>query len=277
MKTIRTFSNLAEAGFASSLLEAAGIKAFLADEQSYTIGYGQAGGGLRLQVEDEDVARAEHVLERGPDAAGDMPSESEMSADGESQFPLGLFAAGAFAFGVLAFAVFQFKEHRENAGMLSRDQTYETDSNGDGRADRFAVYRYDKIIEARQDRNFDGEPDVWEYYDGSGNIQRAEQDQNFDGTADEWSQYESNRAVSSKYDADFNGKADWFATYEDGVMARSEVIPNESGKVSRRFIYKKGVVTEEWVDEDRDGVFDYKMLHDPLGSVSERIPMNQEK
>ena len=40
MKTIRTYSNLSDAGFASSLLEAAGIKTLLADEQSFTIGYG---------------------------------------------------------------------------------------------------------------------------------------------------------------------------------------------------------------------------------------------
>ena len=235
------------------------------------------GGGLRLQVEEADVARAEHVLDRGPDAAGDMSAESEMSADGKSQFPLGVFAAGAFAFCVLAFVVFQIKERRGNAGILSRDQTYETDSNGDGRADRFAVYRYDKIVQARHDRNFDGKPDVWEYYDGSGNIQRVEEDQNFDGTADNWFQYENSRVVSSKYDADFNGKADWFATYEDGVMVRSEVIPNESGRVSRRFLHKNGVLTEEWVDENRDGVFDYKILQDPFGGMSEHIPVKQEK
>src|SRR5262245_51503271 len=34
MKTVKTFGNLADAGFAHSLLESAGIPAFIADEQS---------------------------------------------------------------------------------------------------------------------------------------------------------------------------------------------------------------------------------------------------
>ena len=38
MKTIRRFSNVAEVGFARSLLEAAGIHATLADEHVYTLG-----------------------------------------------------------------------------------------------------------------------------------------------------------------------------------------------------------------------------------------------
>ena len=277
MKTIRTFSNLSEAGFASSLLEASGIEALLADEQSYTIGYGQVAGGLRLQVEDADVERAERILDRGPDAAGDKPPESEASADAQGRIPLGVFAAGAFAFGVLAFAIFQIKEGRGQTAMLSRDQTYELDSNGDGRPDRFAVYRHDKVIESTSDRNFDGKPDVWEHYDGNGDIQRAEQDQNFDGAADEWFTYKNGIVASSKTDADFNGIADWFATFEHGVIVRSEAIPDESGKAARRQIFKNGDLTEEWVDENRDGVFDYKILHDPFGGMSEHLPMERAK
>lgn len=54
MKTVKTFANLSEAGFASSLLEAAGIPALLADEQSYLAIPGMATGGIRLQVEEEE-------------------------------------------------------------------------------------------------------------------------------------------------------------------------------------------------------------------------------
>ena len=64
MKTVKTFGNLAEAGFACSLLEASGICAALADEQSFLMTPGMVTGGIRLQVEDADCERALEVLDR---------------------------------------------------------------------------------------------------------------------------------------------------------------------------------------------------------------------
>jgi hypothetical protein len=42
VKTVKTFGNFSEAGFASSLLEAAGVRASLADEQSSLMTLGMA-------------------------------------------------------------------------------------------------------------------------------------------------------------------------------------------------------------------------------------------
>ena len=277
MKTIRTFSNLADAGFASSLLEAAGIKALLADEQSFTIGYNLTAMGLRLQVEDADVERAERVLENGPDAPVVEASTSEASADGRNGVPVGLFAAGALALGVLAFAVFQLKERRGKTGVFSHDQTYDYDCNRDGRADLFYVYRNGQILSTKSDRNFDGRVDQWDFFNSDGFPQEGQRDQNFDGQVDEWATYENGNVAGSKSDTDFNGLADYFVTYQNGVPVREDIIPNESGNVARRSVYKDGVVTEEWVDENRDGVFDYKILRDPFGGMSEHIPMERAK
>jgi hypothetical protein len=62
MTTIRNYLNPAEAGLAKSLLEAAGIPAFVADEDSTSSGYGTVLGGVRLQVQDADVERARQIL-----------------------------------------------------------------------------------------------------------------------------------------------------------------------------------------------------------------------
>lgn len=62
MKTVKTYTNLAEAGFAKSLLDAAGVPAFLAGEESYSLGYGIAAGALRLQAEDGDGTFAYKIL-----------------------------------------------------------------------------------------------------------------------------------------------------------------------------------------------------------------------
>ena len=277
MKTIRTFSNLSEAGFASSLLEAAGIKASLADEQSFSIGYGQVGGGLRLQVEDADAERAERVLDKGPDAAGDRPSEAETAADERGRIPLGVFAAVAVAFGVLAFAIYQVVEKRRAGGSASAEQKYEYDYNRDGRPDCFYFYRNNQIVRSEIDHNFDGRIDEKLFFDAEGKPQSAEMDKNLDGRPDEWLAYENGSVASSRSDSDFNGRADWFSSYKHGVLVRSEVIPNETGNVARRLEFHDGVLTEEWVDENRDGVFDYMILHDPFGGMSERIPIKRAK
>ncbi len=64
MKTIRRFSNLAEAGFARSLLEATGIRAFLTDEHAFTLGAQYAPWGIRLQVSEPDAERAQRILDQ---------------------------------------------------------------------------------------------------------------------------------------------------------------------------------------------------------------------
>jgi hypothetical protein len=59
----------AEAGLDKSLLEAEGIPAFVADESSAALGYGTVLGGVRLQVQDEDVDRAQQILGEQQEAA----------------------------------------------------------------------------------------------------------------------------------------------------------------------------------------------------------------
>jgi len=63
MVTVRQYINPSEAELDKTLLEDAGIPAFLADENSMWVGFGGVLGGVRLQVEDADLDRARRVLE----------------------------------------------------------------------------------------------------------------------------------------------------------------------------------------------------------------------
>jgi Putative prokaryotic signal transducing protein len=106
MTTLKSFSNLAEAGFASSLLEAAGIPTLLADEQSSLWSFGLA-IPIRLQVEEADVGVAREILEKGLQAAdgivaGPPVEELAETASGEGNMPVGLFVAAAVVFVVLS-------------------------------------------------------------------------------------------------------------------------------------------------------------------------------
>ena len=280
MKTIKTFGNLAEAGFACSLLEAAGIPAALADEESFQMVAGLGMQGIRLQVEDADCERALRVLAEGPagvDQAATVTPVSPDEAEPQRRIPVGPFLAAAAVLVLLVIVLRQAAENRRASRMEAADQTSETDENHDGRPDHFYIYRNGVIATAHIDRNADGKIDAWEFYDREGKIERMELDENFDGRPDVWIAYRNGVVVSAQFDTDYNGHPDWFATYENGIVVRMDCRPNESSVVVRREIYEHGVLREEWVDENQDGVFDYKILVDPFGARSERIPIHAAK
>ena len=62
MVTVRQYINPIELELDKTLLEEAGIPAFVADEYRQSLGYGGV-LGVRLQVEDADLDRARHVLD----------------------------------------------------------------------------------------------------------------------------------------------------------------------------------------------------------------------
>ena len=73
MKTVRTYGNSAEAGFAQSVLAAGGIDAVIADEYAGTLGLQFVPGGMRLQVPEEDAERALEILDAEAGVEGDSP------------------------------------------------------------------------------------------------------------------------------------------------------------------------------------------------------------
>jgi Putative prokaryotic signal transducing protein len=281
MTTVQTYGNLAEAGFAKSLLESAGIRAELADEHSYGLGYGPVVCELRLQVDEADLERARKVLAEGPDAlaspAIESPSvdrEDDLAPKG-SRFPAGIFVAGGIAFLVLLFAVSQFREKQRQ-----RDSTvhrYESDTNGDGKPDRFATYRRGVISSEIFDGNRDGKPDVWREYDSRGTPVRTTEDNNFDGRVDVWFDYQNGDLKSAQFDTDFNGVPDLTVEFKDQLPIRNIWKPNGSKNATRIEILVHGFRTEELVDSDGDGTMDYRIKYDAFANPSEHLPIEPGK
>ena len=80
MITIATYLNIMDAELAKSRLEDNGIQAFIADEASYSIGYGSVVGGVRLQVPGNEVERAKAMLSAKTTMV--LPYDPEMQDDG---------------------------------------------------------------------------------------------------------------------------------------------------------------------------------------------------
>lgn len=306
MKTIKIYLNSAEASFASSLLEAGGIRTLLNGEHSFGLTPGFASGGIRLQVADEDFEKALIILREGFDAAekasgsaeeasrgeasaGDVPPEMfedvppeafeaeapASSADtGDGKIPVGVFVAAVAVLAFLSFVLYQRSE-RERAAPVS--QTQSRDLDGDGTADCFYIYRYGALQREEIDRNRDRAVDQWNFFDSAGLVERGEADDNFDGRPDVWTAYRNGLVESWKRDVDFDGVPDLFGVCEHGQAVQSESRPGDSKIVVRRYFFKNDAVREELVDENRDGKFDYRIQWDPFGTPSERMPIDGAK
>ena len=85
LETVATFHDLTQAQGARAALEAEGISTELQDETTGSIDWGlmPALGGLRLQVRQEDVARALEIIEQLP--GEEMPGGSTSAAPPEDE------------------------------------------------------------------------------------------------------------------------------------------------------------------------------------------------
>jgi hypothetical protein len=124
----------------------------------------------------------------------------------------------------------------------------------------------------RIDRNRDGKTDEWAYYE-NGKLKRAEADDNFDGKCDSFWTYSNETMIHSSHDTDFNGIVDEICFYRYGVQERCEIRPNGSKVMVKKQIFKDGVLQEEFVDKDKDGKFDERIVYDFIGNPVKTIKL----
>lgn len=95
------------------------------------------------------------------------------------------------------------------------------DTNGDGAADVIRVFRImpnsassdgasnsRRIVCREADLNSDGVRDVMRVYDDQGRVAREQQDRDFDGRPDYWEYYENGRLIRTDEDANRDGRVD---------------------------------------------------------------------
>ena len=63
------------------------------------------------------------------------------------------------------------------------------------------------------DRNYDGVPDRFEYYNADGSVEHIETDTNYDGKVDEWVYYKNGVVEKAEKDTNADGKADTWMKY----------------------------------------------------------------
>lgn len=124
---------------------------------------------------------------------------------------------------------------RARYGNLSRDGfTVEPiDLNQDETPDQWTVKNSNTTQRIERDLNFDGQVDLWQYPDKSGNVTEEEMD------------------------LDMDGNVDVVLYYEDGVVTRKEMSVDFEGTFSIvKFYDKNGDLLRVERDEDGDGDID---------------------
>src|SRR5262249_653945 len=110
------------------------------------------------------------------------------------------------------------------------------DRHGDGRPGTWRHFDVrGQVTEVDVDTNFDGRPDVEEYYE-RGLLVRRESDRNFNGQADLIEEFdaETHARTRSIVDLDYDGTADLLLLFRDGQLVFSKRAPlAASGTIDR--------------------------------------------
>jgi hypothetical protein len=150
-----------------------------------------------------------------------------------------------------------------------KELTY--DHNRNGRIDTWTQMDGARPVLTRMDRDEDGIPDRWEYYDPAGKllkvgfsratagkpdawayssagpeqIDRIEISSTADETRiDRWERYApGNVMAEADEDTDRDGRPDKWETFADGVLATVAFDENRDGRPDRRLTYRQGSVT----------------------------------
>jgi hypothetical protein len=145
----------------------------------------------------------------------------------------------------------------------------------------------------KEDKNKDGKPDMWVYYDDNKKLVKMESDRNYDGNIDFWVSYGEKGQRRTEIDLNFDAKPDMHSYYQDGQRVKLEVDIDYDGKLDQINDYNKNGGLIKMQKADKNGrlvtVFDmtdrylsqqknsqnHKTYTKPLGK-SKALPKKQK-
>jgi len=84
-----------------------------------------------------------------------------------------------------------------------------------------------------EDKNKDGKPDLWIFYDDNNRPLKIENDRNFDDKLDLWIIYGEKGARVTQIDLNFDGRPDMYSYYRYGQRIKLEIDTDYDGKLDQ--------------------------------------------
>ena len=114
------------------------------------------------------------------------------------------------------------------------EETKTEDKNNDGKPDMWMYYDdTNRPTKIESDRNYDGKVDLWIIYGNKG-TRVTQIDMNFDGRPDMYSYYQYSQRIKLELDSDYDGKLDQVNEYRDGRVVKMQKA-NKDGKLETMF------------------------------------------
>ncbi|MFQ5513143.1 MAG: hypothetical protein ACE5FG_01805 [Myxococcota bacterium] len=112
------------------------------------------------------------------------------------------------------------------------------------------------------DRDGDGQPDLWAYYDGS-RLVREVLDDDHDGRADRVLHYEDGSVlVRSEEDLDHDGRMEAVSIFRDGELVRKRVDSDGNGESDQWSFFSGGDLIRQELDRNGDGFRDLVLSYE---------------
>lgn len=259
-------------------------------------GLAQADGAVRIEVADDDLARARLIVEEwqatampsneGEQEQVELRSSGDLHAHGTSSAPDAPaptserkpfdsgYGVPSLIFATIVGAVvgiFVFEQWSHKAPP--RTQMVDTDTDGDGQPDQWTTYIDGQPARMRSDRNGDGKIDQVARFK-NGMIQSAEQDNDFDGRNETQSRYVRNEVATYSIDRDGDGKPDFRASGPYGLMLTVEWLDSK-GRVIKQVRNTATLTVDDKFDSDGDGVLDVERTYDERGEITATRPLQR--
>ena len=155
------------------------------------------------------------------------------------------------------------------------------DSNHNGVLDTWTDMVGARAVQTRIDRNEDGKPERWEYYDETSNLVKVGFSRSDDGKpnawafagpdgaiariemssaadpakVDRWEHHNASGIAAAEEDSNHDGSADKWETYEAGQIKTVAFDENADGKPDRRLTYANGLLVTIESAPDAAGKF----------------------
>jgi hypothetical protein len=260
MQTVYEAANAAEAHMIADLLRQEGVVAHVRGEHLQgALGELPAAGLVRLEVHEEDHARARDFITRWEAAQPPEPLSTEVPSSTGGGW-LGGLLIGVLV-GALAAAAF----------LRVPATTDGIDHNGDGVLDeRWTLSPAGTLLKSEADRNLDGRIDFISHFDRRGQLASAEADEDFNGSMETRLTFLRGNIDTADVDTDGDGFPDLHASYANGVVQSNTFIDRATGLPLRVEHFRLGKLTHAEVDADHEGGLDTVVTYTPLGEVASR-------